>query len=81
MSIVYPISELSSVALGGRIVAVSDEFFAEAFHLLQVEVCLHFYVACNLIHFSQARAIYEGSVWTQWRTLQWLGNEAAQPNL
>jgi len=31
-------TELSSVALGGRIVAVSDEFFAEAFHLLLVEV-------------------------------------------
>jgi allantoicase len=31
--------ELSSVALGGRIVAVSDEFFVEAFHLLLVEVC------------------------------------------
>ncbi|PPQ89703.1 hypothetical protein CVT25_014104 [Psilocybe cyanescens] len=32
------VTELSSVALGGRIVAVSDEFFAEAFHLLLVEV-------------------------------------------
>ncbi|KAL0956407.1 hypothetical protein HGRIS_002554 [Hohenbuehelia grisea] len=30
-------TELSSVALGGRIVDVSDEFFAEAFHLLLVE--------------------------------------------
>ncbi|KII92835.1 hypothetical protein PLICRDRAFT_51175 [Plicaturopsis crispa FD-325 SS-3] len=30
-------TELSSVALGGKIVAVSDEFFAEAFHLLLVE--------------------------------------------
>ena len=30
--------ELSSVALGGRVIAVSDEFFAEAFHLLLVEV-------------------------------------------
>ncbi|KAF9529194.1 Allantoicase [Crepidotus variabilis] len=30
-------TELSSVALGGRIVNVSDEFFAEAFHLLLVE--------------------------------------------
>ncbi|TFK54159.1 allantoicase [Heliocybe sulcata] len=29
--------ELSSVALGGRIVSVSDEFFAEAHHLLLVE--------------------------------------------
>lgn len=41
----YP--ELSSVAIGGRIVEVSDEFFAEAFHLLLVEVsrswgaCIH----------------------------------------
>ncbi|KAF9049979.1 allantoicase [Panaeolus papilionaceus] len=30
-------TELSSVALGGRIIDVSDEFFAEAFHLLLVE--------------------------------------------
>ncbi|KAI8993038.1 allantoicase [Trametes punicea] len=29
--------ELSSVALGGQVIAVSDEFFAEAFHLLLVE--------------------------------------------
>ncbi|KDR75198.1 hypothetical protein GALMADRAFT_249162 [Galerina marginata CBS 339.88] len=31
------LTELTSVALGGRIVGVSDEFFAEAFHLLLVE--------------------------------------------
>ncbi|KAH7888506.1 galactose-binding domain-like protein [Phlebopus sp. FC_14] len=30
-------TELSSVALGGKIVSVSDEFFAEAHHLLHVE--------------------------------------------
>ncbi|KZT08359.1 allantoicase [Laetiporus sulphureus 93-53] len=30
-------TELSSVALGGSVVSVSDEFFAEAFHLLLVE--------------------------------------------
>ncbi|KAF9482161.1 allantoicase [Pholiota conissans] len=30
------LTELSSVALGGRIVGVSDEFFAEAYHLLEV---------------------------------------------
>jgi len=29
--------ELSSVALGSKIVSVSDEFFAEAFHLIKVE--------------------------------------------
>jgi len=31
-------SELSSVALSGSIVKVSDEFFAEASNLLKVEV-------------------------------------------
>ncbi|KAG2747366.1 Allantoicase [Suillus brevipes Sb2] len=30
-------TELSSVALGAKVVKVSDEFFAEAFHLLKVE--------------------------------------------
>ncbi|EAU91039.2 allantoicase [Coprinopsis cinerea okayama7 len=30
-------TELSSTAIGGRIVSVSDEFFAEAFNLLKVE--------------------------------------------
>ncbi|TFY80894.1 hypothetical protein EWM64_g3118 [Hericium alpestre] len=30
-------TELSSVAIGGKIIEVSDEFFAEAFHLLLVE--------------------------------------------
>lgn len=32
--------EISSVALGGRAVRWSDEFFAEASNLLKVEVCL-----------------------------------------
>ncbi|EMD37856.1 hypothetical protein CERSUDRAFT_105740 [Gelatoporia subvermispora B] len=32
--------ELSSVALGGRAIDVSDEFFAEAFHLLLIEPAL-----------------------------------------
>ena len=36
-------AELSSVALDGRIVAVSDEFFAEAYHLLLVEVSHTFF--------------------------------------
>lgn len=33
-------TEVSSVALGGRIVSFSDEFFAEAENLLKVEVGL-----------------------------------------
>ncbi|KAI6000701.1 galactose-binding domain-like protein [Pisolithus albus] len=36
-SILGSTTELSSVALGGKIVQVSDEFFAEAYHLLLVE--------------------------------------------
>ena len=32
--------EVSSVALGGKIVSFSDEFFAEASNLLKVEVSL-----------------------------------------
>ena len=32
-------AELSSVALGGQVCSVSDEFFAEAYQLLLVEVC------------------------------------------
>lgn len=31
-------AELSSVALGGKVIKVSDEFFAAAYHLLLVEV-------------------------------------------
>ena len=38
------ISEISSVALGGKIIAVSDEFFAEAENLLKVEVSLAYLV-------------------------------------
>ncbi len=37
----YRNAELSSVALGGSICSVSDEFFAEANHLLLVEVSTH----------------------------------------
>jgi hypothetical protein len=32
------VEELSSIALGGKAVSVSDEFFAEASHLILVEV-------------------------------------------
>jgi hypothetical protein len=32
------LAEISSVALGGRVLSVSDDFFAEAYHLLLVEV-------------------------------------------
>ncbi|KAL1755625.1 galactose-binding domain-like protein [Schizophyllum commune] len=31
------LTELSSVAIGGKVISVSDEFFAEAYHLLLVE--------------------------------------------
>ena len=40
--------ELSSVALGGKVVNVSDEFFAAAFHLLLVEVSLFPFGHCPM---------------------------------
>jgi len=40
------LSELSSVALGGKVISVSDEFFAEAYHLLLVEVGHVFSILC-----------------------------------
>ena len=35
--------EISSVALGGKVIAVSDDFFADVANLLKVEVKLSFY--------------------------------------
>lgn len=51
MLITLLFAELSSVALGGRIVAVSDEFFAEAFHLLLVEVDMISYYPVLVLKF------------------------------
>jgi len=46
----YDVLELSSVALGGKIVSVSDEFFAEAFNLLKVEVSgICYYCMCQCL--------------------------------
>lgn len=53
--------ELSSVALGGKIVKVSDEFFAEAFHLLLVEVSRS---RATWHRFSSLAARYFGSLLT-----------------
>ncbi|KAG8800263.1 Allantoicase, partial [Serendipita sp. 399] len=36
-AVFFLFTEISSVALGGRVLSVSDDFFAEAFHLLLVE--------------------------------------------
>ena len=40
-------TEVSSVALGGRIVSFSDEFFAEATNLLKVEVSFFFFIVTS----------------------------------
>ena len=45
------VEELSSIALGGKIVSVSDEFFAEAFHLILVEVSSY----AETLNFSLSR--------------------------
>ena len=41
--------EISSVALGGRVLSVSDDFFAEAYHLLLVEVSPASSESCRVI--------------------------------
>jgi allantoicase len=41
--------ELSSVALGGKVVSVSDEFFAEAFHLILVEVSFYAIISLSTL--------------------------------
>ena len=48
--------ELSSVALGGKVVNVSDEFFAAAFHLLLVEVSRSALAQCPSIHGFRLRS-------------------------
>jgi allantoicase len=47
------VSELSSAALGGAVLSISDEFFAEAFHLLLTEVTLTCYSASYPSHGSR----------------------------
>ena len=69
-----PPPELSSVALGAKISSVSDEFFAEAFNLLKVEVIYHLH-KCFLshIHVCSAGTKLERVVWTQRCFVFWLG--------
>ena len=57
--------ELSSIALGGRVVSVSDEFFAEAYHLLLVEVRILANRFRNLNSLITASVFSERSVWTK----------------
>ena len=56
-------TEVSSVALGGQIVSVSDEFFAEAFHLLLVEVCLVSASQLQKTNYLLASSKLQGPVW------------------
>jgi hypothetical protein len=78
--------ELSSVALGATICSVSDEFFAEAFHLLKVEVSkqLNTYVlhSCSLnLDLYPACTKHGRVVWTQRRVVFRVGIQETQPNL
>jgi len=63
-------TELSSVSIGGQVVNVSDEFFAEAYQLLLVEVsaslsCRQSDSIRNRIAASELRQ----TVWTIWRAI------------
>src|ERR1700734_3753476 len=74
--------ELSSVALGGKVVSVSDEFFAEAFHLILVEVSSYAMTPYVLLsaHLQslEGPAKPERTIRAERRSLQWLGNSETQ---
>lgn len=73
-------TEVSSVALGGRIVSFSDEFFAEAVNLLKVEVSHTRLVTGRLVCMLMsciAISVVGGPVWAQGRALRWVGDEEA----
>ena len=46
----YSFSDLSSASLGASILSISDEFFAEAFHLLLTKVATTYYLASCSTH-------------------------------
>jgi allantoicase len=54
-------SELSSVALGGKIISVSDEFFAKAYHLLLVEVRTSSFDISHSYYFNSPRPASKAS--------------------
>jgi hypothetical protein len=82
--------EVSSVALGGKIVSFSDEFFAEASNLLKVHVssltalptCYRTILTCFSVRLGSplttALGLHEGSVWTQRSLVRWLGDQTTQ---
>jgi hypothetical protein len=74
------VEELSIVALGGKIVSVSDEFFAEAFHLILVEVSSYSVASFDFCSFELLGGLakLERSIRTERRSLQWLGNPKTQ---
>jgi hypothetical protein len=70
-------TEVSSVALGAKIVSFSDEFFAEASNLLKVEVSFRYSLFClavlsedkianeyGMLH-STAFCLHERPIWPQ----------------
>src|ERR1700733_14688428 len=57
------LSDLSSASLGGSILSISDEFFAEAFHLLLTNVAATYYLASSSTHGSRflSRSLHKAS--------------------
>lgn len=70
------------MALGGQIVSVSDEFFAEAFHLLLVEVSwVRSSSLDRCLTSRSARPQHERPVRTQGCAVQRMGNAETQPDV
>ena len=75
--------ELSSASLGGSVVSVSDDFFAEVSHLLLTEVTGRHVLSCTDLAYlpCTARTEPEGAVRPQRCPLRWLGKPSTQSDL
>lgn len=69
------------MAIGGDIVAVSDEFFAEAFNLLLVEVRAQILLLSHpaLMPHLIACSELERTIWAKRSAVQRMGDQTTQP--
>jgi hypothetical protein len=81
--ILFDHKELSSVALSGRVLSVSDEFFAKAYQLLLVEVLAFFdsLLSSFIICHSLPRAIAANSAQTAQYTAVGKVDDTIQPTI
>jgi hypothetical protein len=63
------------------VVSVSDDFFAEAFHLLLVEVGFWIIALNQQLTSEPARSEFKGPIRPQRGAVQWMGKQEAQSSV